>query len=124
MSDRLAELRRQRALVREHLAWLDREIAHADESDHLPAGFVKQPAPAAAIVAAVVNAGPLANSVSSPAAESFATATAADAILSEYRVPAAALKSDVRKGCLIYFAAAFALVAAGVAILYFALRRN
>jgi hypothetical protein len=29
MSDRLPELRRQRALVAEHLAWLDREIAAA-----------------------------------------------------------------------------------------------
>ena len=29
MSDRLAELVRQRALVQEHLAWLDREIARA-----------------------------------------------------------------------------------------------
>ncbi|HZP60009.1 MAG TPA: hypothetical protein VFB27_06750, partial [Opitutaceae bacterium] len=28
-SDHLSELRRQRALVQEHLAWLDREIAAA-----------------------------------------------------------------------------------------------
>src|ERR1041385_8589003 len=32
MSDRLAELRRQRALIAEHLAWLDRQIAEAGET--------------------------------------------------------------------------------------------
>ena len=32
MPDRLAELRRQRALVQEHLAWLEREIAATEKT--------------------------------------------------------------------------------------------
>lgn len=43
--DRLAELLRQRALVREHLAWLDREIATASGSPDRPDAPVTPPAP-------------------------------------------------------------------------------
>jgi len=47
----------------------------------------------------------------------------ADAILDEYRVPTNTLKSDVRKGCLLYFAGAFVLLGAGIALLWLAFRR-
>ncbi|HWZ95872.1 MAG TPA: hypothetical protein VNW30_11815 [Opitutaceae bacterium] len=47
--DRLQELRRQRALVQEHLAWLDREIvsASSEATPPKPAAQSQPPAPPA-----------------------------------------------------------------------------
>ncbi len=45
------------------------------------------------------------------------------AALGEYRVSPATVKDDVRKGCLLYFAAAFVLLFAGVGILWMIFRR-
>ncbi len=114
MSDRLAELRRQRALVQTHLAWLDAEIARAAgaTTTTLPPAA---PAPTVAVPSAALPA--------VPATEDPPRMTpVADTILEEYRVPEASLKNDVRKGCLLYFAAALAAVAAGVVVLYFLFR--
>jgi len=136
MSDRLTELRRQRALVQEHLAWLDREIAEASGADS-SAGPVFPPSsaasdvppPAAAVVvAAALKARAAVPAVSAttptPVPESPAVAAAADAILDEYRVAPDALKTDVKKGCFLYFALALVLVAAVVVAMYFALRHD
>jgi hypothetical protein len=104
MPDRLAELRRQRALVQEHLAWLDREIAAA--APPAPPAAPMPPAPA---------------SGAAPAAPPPPAAGAADVdeIVAHYRSAPGAVREDVRKGCLLYFALALAVFAAGVAILYF-----
>lgn len=51
MPDRLAELKRQRALVAEHLQWLDREIAAADSSAVTPADPTPKPLVAAPLPA-------------------------------------------------------------------------
>lgn len=123
MPDRLDELRRQRALIREHLAWLDRQIEEATggraESPLPPAAAPLQenPALASALVAAALKAKSVA-----PPPESPAVAPDAEAILREYEVPPATLRTDVRKGCFLYFAAALVFVAVTVVILYFALR--
>jgi hypothetical protein len=98
MSDRLTELQRQRALVQEHLAWLDREIAAAQGS--------RRPTPAVMPV--------------SPAMQVPVSPSPADseAILSQYRREPGTIKSDTRKGCFLYFVLAFLAFGALVLALY------
>lgn len=135
MSDRLQELLRQRALVEEHLAWLDRQIAEATpdraappppppvaprytlkpaaSSAPAPQGYLASQAASIARHAAAPVAPP------APRDENPAVATAADAILEEYRVSPDSLKTDVRKGCFLYFFVALAVVGLVVVGLYF-----
>lgn len=115
MSDRLAELRRQRALLQDHLAWLDREIA-AETAAAQPITKIVEPSPPAAVVAP-----PAAARADFPATVQPNAGT--DVLLDEYRVAPEALKRDIRKGCFLYFAAALVLLAVMVFGLYFALRR-
>ncbi|MBI5692695.1 MAG: hypothetical protein HZC55_21665 [Verrucomicrobia bacterium] len=126
MSDRLAELRRQRALVQEHLDWLDREIAaSAPVPPGPPAASAPPPHPAAA--ATPVQA--VAPASMAPMAGPGAAATGSapvdpDSILEQYRSAPGSLQSDVRKGCFLYFAAALGLLALGVVALSFLLRKG
>jgi len=125
VSDRLTELQRQRALIQEQLAWLDREIA-AEKGKAEP---LSPPSPAAGMspprqpqplretpAASQPRPGPGA-AAAAPLAP--APAVDAEAILAKYETDPTSLKTDVRKGCLLYFAIAFAVVGLGVAILYF-----
>ena len=131
MADRLAELLRQRALLQEHLAWLDREIAKASNSASpaLTAPPTPDPqapprlAPSIPAPPITVRRLPLAASapVIAPAAD--ARATNADEILEQYRVAPAALQTDIRKGCLLYFIGALVFVGVVVAGLYLAFRK-
>lgn len=118
MPDRLSELARQRALVSEHLAWLDREIANETVkrgSPAIAAAVTPPSAPAAPVVAATA-----ASTVpTSPVVGT--TPTEGEQILEQYRVEPTSLKQDVRKGCLLYFAAAFVLLGLVVVILYFSI---
>jgi len=122
MSDRLAELRRQRALLSEHVAWLDREIAAESAktggtrpASAAPSSETKPPASATiSSISALIAPNPTA--ASAPAD--------ADAILNEYRVAPDTLKTDVRKGCLLYFTLALVLLGAAVALLWLAFRYN
>lgn len=118
MSDRLDALLRQRALLQEHLAWLDAEIAAA-----LPGNAVAPAAPPSTplrLAPRTVPAPASAPALPLPTSSAPAVASAqADEILESYRTPPGSLKSDIRKGCLLYFVAALALVALGVAALYF-----
>ena len=99
-ADRLAELRRQRALAQEQLAWLDREIAAQSTGETTKsAGHSASP------------------SVAPPAAS-------VDTLMDDYRVPPAALHQDVRKGCFVYFALALAVLVIVTLGLYFALRHR
>ncbi len=128
MSARLDELRRQRALLQEHLTWLEREIAAAAQKPSSPVTTrAHAPVPRAAtattagIVPAVTRSGPsrIAPTVAAPVTEA-----AAEEILKEYRVKPELVKQDVRKGCFLYFAAACALFALGIVGLYFSLRTD
>ena len=113
MPDRLSELVRQRALILDHLAWLDREIASVTAKPVIPPLAPSPPSPApppAAIGAATV-------AVTATPPNVLPT----EEILDQYRVAPAALKKDVRKGCLLYFVGAFVLLGVVVAILYFAI---
>lgn len=101
MSDRLAELQRQRAIAQEQIAWLDREIAK--EAGQPPAAVPPTPA--------VVAAAPVPAPVDS----------AADDILAQYRQNPASTEKDVKRGCYLYFACALGsvLLAAFVAYLIY-----
>lgn len=109
MPDRLAELQRQRALVQQHLAWLDREIASASSVPDAPTASSSAPAPTPSAP------GP----APTPPAPTDPTA-----LLEQYRASATDPKTDVRKGCLLYFLAAFAMLGVMIAgfAFYFASR--
>jgi hypothetical protein len=96
VSDRLDELRRQRALQRDHLDWIEREIAALEEAARRPQGA--EP--------------PLVTPVP-PADES-----SAEAILSEYVQPAASIEKRTRLGCILYLCLLLALMALGVFAVY------
>lgn len=130
--DRLAELRRQRSLVHEHLGWIDRQIAEAEarlhgQSNPKAAGIVGTPLeqppeskPAGA--PPTDDAGGPTEGVISATEEAVERVAEADAILNSYRRPTLDLQRDVRTGCFLYFAAAFLILGIVVVILYFALR--
>ena len=116
--DRLPELLRQRALLQEHLAWLEREIAAASgqEWPTYPADAANREAPAPAKPPAAVPS-PTAPTAPVPATTADEPSVAEE-IIDQYRVAPDALKTDLRKGCLLYFFGALALVALGVVGLY------
>ncbi len=106
VSDRLAELQRQRALAQEQLAWFDREIAR--ETGQAPV--------AVAPTAAPIPAGAL-----DQAAKEAAAARAADDIIARYKKEPGNAVQDARKGCYLWFAllmVTVVLFAAGVYLLY------
>ena len=117
MPDRLAELRRQRALIAEHLAWLDREIAAAGpastSSPEPPTASVPEaasaPSPAGLAPAAI----PAAATTAKPGAPATVGHAAEDDIATKHlptkRQPAD-IQQDVRRGCLLYFSIAALLV--------------
>jgi cobalamin biosynthesis Mg chelatase CobN len=136
-SDRLNHLRRQRALLQEHLAWLEAEI-----TAETARGAAERPASKAPVAETAskteaediarggsldpdreVRAATAAGSTSHAAAED-ARDDNADQILEHYRSSPQNLQQDVRRGCLVYFIVALVLLAAGVVGLYYALRRH
>lgn len=98
VSDRLKDLQRQRALAQEQLAWLDREIARESGTT-----------PPAATPAPVIAPSPAPNADLDHDAQK---------LIDKYR-PAKPVKEEVRRGCLIYFFAAFALLVAILVAVYF-----
>jgi hypothetical protein len=128
MTDRLAELRRQRLLICEHLAWLDREIGQIEGATAQSAGQAQSHTDPAVPSSPAMN-----RSGESPsptraevalhapgmAAEPSASVSNAEVLLEEFRAPPGAVKRDVRQGCLLYFAAAFVLLGIGIVVLYF-----
>ncbi len=97
--DRLQELRRQRALVQQHLAWLDREIAASAGAFAPPS-----PPPPPALPAEPVRS---------------AAEHEADILLESYREESRSAPAAARRGCLIFFFLALALLGLGVLALYF-----
>lgn len=103
MSDRLTDLRRQRAAIQQHLEWLDREIAAA------------QPGSGAASVAAKPAPVPA-------APPATAAAPAPDSVLSDLGQPDPVNAArQAKKGCLLYLAVALVIFSAVIlGIFYFA----
>ena len=116
MSDRLHDLQRQRALAQEQVAWLDREIAaEIAKSGTTPAtAQLATPShPASPTPAALASAARRAtNTVES------ALPADAEKILAEYQTSPSSIKNDVKRGCFLYLAFAFALLAASLVALY------
>ena len=109
MSDRLNDLRRERAVIQAHLEWLDREIAAQ------AAAGVDSSTLSAASAATTTPRDPSASSVGIPqpltaTAAAEASSPEIDAALDSYRQDPVALQSDIRKGCFLYFAGAFLLL--------------
>lgn len=96
MTERLQKLLRQKALIQEHLVWIDREIT--DESGTVP---------------------PLPNTIKpAPSATASDTASAAEKILGQYNKDTNVVKTDARRGCLIMFFIGFAVFILAIAIGY------
>ena len=102
MSDRLQELRRQRALIEEHLRWLDAEIAASQGPNRPPAA----PPPVSPTPA------------DDPAPELSPEESAA---LARAQVDAADAPLRAKRGCWVVFLGAFALLGALIG-LWFVLR--
>lgn len=130
MSDRHQELLRQRALVQAHLAWLDHEIAHATPTTPTvpPSAsglrLKSSPSPTNATLRYTADAILGHAAAGSPLPTAPRELAQADAILDEYRIPPDALKTDIRKGCFVYFVLALVMVAAGVTGLYLLLSKG
>ncbi len=98
MSDRLADLQRQRALAQEQVAWFDREIARE-------AGQVAPVTPAPAVVPVIPRP--------TAAAADEAAARAAQEIIAQYQdghSPLSAAK-NMKRGCYLAFFLALGAVA-------------
>ncbi len=112
MSDRLQKLLRQRALIQEHLAWLDREIDDAKGIPPLP----NTPAarPPLTILAATTPTTP-------PAA---APSDEAEKILGQYNLDASVVSTDARRGCLMMFFIGLGIFVLTLAIGYYFYARH
>jgi CHASE3 domain sensor protein len=98
VTDRLQELRRQRALVQQHLAWLDGAIAAAESA----AGALPSARPVPADAAPAESAPP-------------ATPEEAEA-LAHARAEAANSPAAAKRGCWVVFFGAFVLLFAAIAV--------
>lgn len=103
MSDRLDEFRRQRALVQQHLEWLDAEIAAEANRDRPAASPVSAPRAAPA------------NNTRSPI-ESIALRESPEleALLAAQKSAPANSAADVKRGCFVAFALLFVLLGLAV----------
>jgi len=107
VSDRLNELQRQRALVQEHLGWLEREIARELGQPAAPAATaapVPPPPTPAPAPSAAVPATP-ADKLSEEAA-----ARAAEEVFARYQPTRGQSPGDIKKGCVLYFVFAMGLL--------------
>lgn len=118
MSDRLEELRRQRALLQQHLAWLDAEIAAASQSLAAPrttSTKIDLPAPRSPAVPSPIE------SISLQTAP--ADAALAEMIAAQESAPAHSAH-EAKRGCIVAFSVV--LIALGAAVsawyLYFRTR--
>ena len=102
MSDRLAELRRQRELVRQHLAWLDAEIARAES---VQPEALRAPTSAG-------DSSTLLSQPSSPLPE-------VDGLLAAEADAPAKSAADVKRGCFLAFGLLMLLLGLAVTGLYF-----
>jgi hypothetical protein len=104
MSDRLQELLRQKALLAEQAAWLEREIATEQSRTGVTSPAVAVPAPVSLPPA----------SVDIPAA----------ALLDQYRPNPQSVQQDIKRSCYLYFLGALALLGLGVLAIYLVYRHR
>jgi hypothetical protein len=119
MSERLNELKRQRALVQEHLDWIEREItAEAGRSGPQAPGE-SPPTPALPVAPASWSVPPA--QTPRPASIEPRPGATRDAmgIIESYRDDSKDVRQDVKKGCFLYFALALGLLGLAVVFLYY-----
>ncbi|MDB6115939.1 MAG: hypothetical protein JWQ62_2884 [Lacunisphaera sp.] len=109
VSDRLTELQRQRALLQEHLAWLEREIAREAGAPARPAAAPLPHLTQAPFPALAQRREP----------DPVAAQHAAEEIMARYQQPVADTTKDVKRGCYLYFALAMGLLILGVVGWYY-----
>ena len=126
MSARLQELLHQKALLAEHTAWLEREIASERARIAPPQESIVPPA--------TIDAPPLLlpTEPTAPSAESPIALTGTPDVMAsgsetgidQYRPEPKAIQSEVTRGCLLYFLAGLALFAVFVVTVYLVYRRR
>lgn len=102
--ERLAELERQRDLVRAQLAWLDREIARELPPNTIAPSGADRDAPK-------ISPGPTTSTELAPA-PAFSLPPRADASLSQYEPDGGSVAKSARRGCLMAAIIGFLLMAA------------
>lgn len=108
-SDRLNELRRQRALVQQHFEWLEAEIAAAENKPHATAP-VRPPVPP--------RPEGTASPIESISLREAPTSTDLDTLLAAQKSAPANSAADVKRGCFTAFAALFVVLGLAVYGLY------
>lgn len=128
--DRLEALRRQRALVAQHLAWLDSEIAAAAPTAPFVTNLVTNPSPPAPgpvpAPASPSPSSPPAPAIAlstdptrEPAPEALAAANArADEIIAQHAATDRFDPQSTRRGCILLASAVFLLGLAGAMFAY------
>ena len=106
MPDRLDELRKQRALVQQHLTWLDHEIAAVTVTRLTLPPFAMRGTTRPPMSTATTPPIPGAKPVVIPE-------------LSEFQVNPDDVKVDTRKGCILYTALAFVILVLVLVVIYF-----
>lgn len=121
--DRLAELRRQRALVAQHLAWIDAELTAAGAGQSgLVTGTDPDPVPSPPTPPGLAAAS---QSLSADDPGLALAHARADEIIEKYRATEALDPKATKRGCLVLFGALFALGGAILlAIYYFRYAKN
>lgn len=121
MSDRLTELRRQRALAQQQVEWFDREIAALEGAAPKPA-MTPGPAPVTTFHAAPVPATPVATPQPTVTASAPAAAVAFE--FAEYEADPASMQAEAKRGCLLYAGLALAAFFIALVALYFLAYRD
>jgi hypothetical protein len=119
MSDRLRHLQRQQALLREHLAWIETEIAR-----ETPPATSSAPSTSSTVgpaLSASATPSPLvATAAIAPATPPLAPEIAAEAeeLIKHYATQERQNPNDIKRGCFLVFISAFLLLAAGVTAIW------
>ncbi|RRJ95789.1 hypothetical protein Ga0100231_017425 [Opitutaceae bacterium TAV4] len=116
MFDRLQQLRRQKTILEEHLAWLDHEIAEA-EGDSPPATIPTistLPSAPGTTTTHTHHA-----TLGEPEAPATTKAMArAEEIITQHKIAQASAPDDIRRGCLLLVVLGFTLLAIAFLLLW------
>jgi len=123
-TDRISELRRQRTLIAQHLAWIDAELTAAGAPR---AGLTSASNPTSVVSPLDLSSAPPAipPATTDPEPGVAMAHARADEIIEKYRATEALDPKATKRGCLVLFGALFALVGAALlAIYYFGYAKN
>lgn len=118
MSERLTELLRQRTLIQDHLAWLDREIA-AEQGQPTPPRDAANPSIPSTLAKIAMPATATATKRLSAIDEAEA-----EKIIGQFQRDPNTLKTDARRGILTAFGIAFGLLTLVAFIAYWLYARH